>query len=361
MENPLIRSLVQRSLILTAIVVPVMYYSCTSSTSPVVTTPPSQYTAVMLTSNTAGAAHTDPTLLNAWGIAYDNLTSSLVVSSGHGFVVTLYDTLGAARGFSVKVPSPDSVAGGTPTSVIGNAYASDFLIPGIGASSYIIAGEEGTINAWGAFLQSNPAKMVVDRSASAVFKGMAVLNHKLYVANFKENLVNTFDSQFNAGTAFTDGAAPAGYAPFNIVAIDGKLFVSFARRKAPDSEGGVDDSDGAGIGYIDTYDDNGNRLSQFASGGTLNSPWGIIQAPSNFGSYSNDILVGNFGDGTISVFDTTGKFQGQLKDKNGAVISVPGLWGLVAPPTTVASGKIFYAAGPNDEADGAIGYIQVVK
>ena len=52
-------------------------------------------------------------------------------------------------------------------------------------------------------------------------------------------------------------------------------------------------------------------------------------APSNFGSFSNDLLVGNFGDGHINAFDPkNGHFVGELKDANGQPIAITHLWGL---------------------------------
>ena len=65
------------------------------------------------------------------------------------------------------------------------------------------------------------------------------------------------------------------------------------------------------------------------TGGTLNAPWGFVAAPANFGEFANDVLVGNFGDGSISAFDTQGNFLDQVKDSNGNVIFIPGLWELV--------------------------------
>jgi uncharacterized protein (TIGR03118 family) len=115
---------------------------------------------------------------------------------------------------------------------------------------------------------------------------------------------------------------PAGYAPFNVQTLNGKLYVSYALQDAAKH----DDVPGPGNGFVSVFDLNGNFLTRVASGGTLNSPWGLDIAPAGFGSYANDLLVGNFGDGTINVFNPiTNLFIGQLTNSAGIPLMIDGL------------------------------------
>ena len=165
---------------------------------------------------------------------------------------------------------------------------------------------------------------------------------------------------------FTDPAAPAGYAPFNIQNLGGKLFVTFAQQDAT----GHDDVPGVGHGLVDVFDPVTHTFTRLitgsAAGGTvdaLNSPWGMALAPSGFGKFGGDLLVGNFGDGTINAFDpTTGAFLGTLSDKFGNPLVNPGLWGLTFGNGGSGGDKntLYFTAGGADEASGVFGQINAV-
>lgn len=157
---------------------------------------------------------------------------------------------------------------------------------------------------------------------------------------------------------FTDPNLPAGYAPFDIRLLNGKLYVTYALQDATKH----DDVAGPGNGYVNVFDTNGNFLGRIASQDTLNSPWGLAIAPASFGQFAGDLLVGNFGDGRINAFDLSkDTFEGQLLNQSGNPLTIDGLWGL----TTGNSGnggsieKLYFSAGPNDEANGLFGVIQV--
>ena len=110
---------------------------------------------------------------------------------------------------------------------------------------------------------------------------------------------------------------------------------------------------------MDVFDTSGNKLRRLISGGVLNSPWGLALAPANLGRFSNDLLVGNFGDGRISAFNpVTGAFVGQLLNKNGAVLSIDGLWMITFGNSTALSNALFFSAGIKGEADGLFGRLQ---
>ena len=155
---------------------------------------------------------------------------------------------------------------------------------------------------------------------------------------------------------FTDATIPAGFAPFNIQNIGGKLYVTYAMQKGPDNE---DDQKGAGYGYVNVFNPDGSLVKRFASQGTLNSPWGMAQAPAAFGYTANDILVGNFGDGRINVFSADGVYKSQLME-GGTVIAIDGLWALQFPVNGMPTGdqnQLFFTAGPKEEEHGLFGYI----
>src|ERR1035438_4617575 len=95
---------------------------------------------------------------------------------------------------------------------------------------------------------------------------------------------------------------PAGFAPFNIWNLGGKLYVAYAKQDANKQF----DVPGVGNGYVDVFDTTGKLLQSLVVGGTgsmLNSPWGLAIAPATFGKFANDLLVGNFGDGLINAYD----------------------------------------------------------
>jgi uncharacterized protein (TIGR03118 family) len=234
----------------------------------------------------------------------------------------------------------------------------DFVIPGAGAALFIFAGEDGTISAWTTV--TTDARLMADRSSSdAVYKGIATASNGganfLYATNFRQNAVDMFDGTFSYVKSFTDPGVPAGYAPFGIQNIGGKLYVTFAKQEGPDNE---DDDPGVGNGYVDIFNPDGTLSRRFASNGTLNSPWAVVMAPSGFGSVGGDILIGNFGDGLIGAYNpTTGALVGMLHDANNTAISIDGLWGLAFGPAS-SSTTLYFAAGPDDEEHGLLGTLK---
>src|SRR5262249_26070555 len=144
-----------------------------------------------------------------------------------------------------------------------------------------------------------------------------------YLADFHNGKIDVLDASFHLTTlagSFTDPRLPKGYAPFNVAAIGGQLYVSYAKQDATRT----DDLHGAGLGIVNVFDLNGNFVKRLVTGGHLNAPWAMVQAPANFGDFSNDLLVGNFGNGWINAFDpTTGAFKGYLS--TGTVMTSMGM------------------------------------
>jgi uncharacterized protein (TIGR03118 family) len=321
----------------------------------------------LVSDGAVSATTTDPNLLNPWGIAFFP-GGPFWISDNNGGVSTLYDGLGNIIPLVVKIPAPpgSTAAAGTPTGIVPNLNSNLFVIPGTtDFSVFIFATEDGTIAAWSDVLDVTNAHIVVDNSqggsaTGAVYKGLAVGNNAtgvfLYATNFRSGKVDVFDSNFNPATlsgSFSDPKLPAGAAPFGIANILGNLFVTYAKQNAAKH----DPIHGAGLGVVDIFDTNGNLIGRFASGHTLNAPWGVAQAPFNFGPASTDILIGNFGDGTINVFNPlTRKFMGQLPDTSGKPITIDGLWALTFGGAQASDpGTLYFDAGPNGEADGLFG------
>ena len=302
-----------------------------------------------------GAAQIDHSLLNAWGMAV-NPTGAVWIASNHKAVSTVYDKTGKTLLPPVTIPSVTAGQPGAPSGVIYNGTA-DF-----GGNTFIFAGEDGVITAW---KSGTAAVKVADRSTSnAVYKGLAIAADAganfIYAANFKGGKIDVFNSTFNFITSkpFLDASIPAGFGPFNIQNIGGLLYVTYAKLKGPDD---MDDQAGAGNGYVNVFKPDGTLVKRFASQGTLNSPWGITHAPAGLACTTESILVGNFGDGRINIFDLQGNFKGQLSN-NGQVVTIDGLWAIDFLNTNANSvsstDPLFFTAGPVDEAHGVFGFLQ---
>jgi len=315
-----------------------------------------------LVADVAGtAAHTDPGLLNPWGIAFEPGQPFFIAANSRG-TAKVFDPSGApATPLAVGIPIPSgSTPPSRPTGVVGNPIAGDFLVRGTPAQ-FLFATEDGTISTWASINGNNPTFALLARDDSpsgAVYKGLAILTPQccreyLALAEFHAGFIATYDIDFNLLTtsgSFKDSNLPVGYAPFNIQQIGTEVFVTYAVQDAS----GINPVIGSGNGIVNVFDQEGNFIRRFASNGPLNAPWGVAQASSNFGSFSNDILIGNFGDGTINAFDpATGRFLGKIKDSAGNIIANPGLWALVFRADGVGGADtLYFTAGAGDENHG---------
>ncbi|MEX3853232.1 TIGR03118 family protein [Paraburkholderia sp. BR10923] len=338
--------------------------SNSSSTSPPVQ---SSFTATALVSDGAvPAAHTDANLKNPWGVAFNPNGFAWVADNGTN-VATLYDGNGVPQSLVVTIPDGKN-GSASPTGIVFNGTQS-FLVTENGKSgvaAFIFTGEGGTITAWApAVGPTNAFVMYDDGAGGAVYKGLALAamnnGNFLYATDFHNNKIDVFDSSFTKVSmpgAFTDPAMPAGFAPFGIQAIGSNLFVTYAMQDAAKH----DDVPGAGLGMVDVYDTAGNLKQRFATGGSLNAPWGIAQAPASFGSMSGAIIIGNFGDGMINAFNaSSGQSMGPISGPNNSPIVEHGIWGIAFGNdlSNQPSSTLFFAAGPNDEADGVYGRIDL--
>jgi uncharacterized protein (TIGR03118 family) len=329
-----------------------------------------------------GAKFQDPNLVNPWGLSHGPTTPWWVSDNGAG-VSTLYNGQGQAfppgSPLVVTIPPPTGSPAGTKAAPTGNVFnpTSGFVVSenGIsGASLFIFATEDGTISGWNRNVDVTHAILEVDRSTvglGAVYKGLAIASNAsgsfIYATNFRFGTVEMFDSSFTLVRSFTDSklanTCPLPnqcYAPFGIQNIGGKLFVTFALQNAEKH----DDVSGPAHGFVDVFDTSGNLIQRLVLHGRLNSPWGLTQAPADFGLFSNALLVGNFGNGRINAFDlNTGEFLGQLRDQANKPITIDGLWALGFGNDANAGlhNELFFTAGINGEADGLFGKITFVS
>jgi len=318
------------------------------------------------------AAHQDPTLLNPWGVAFFPGGPFWINDNGSG-IAALYQGDGA--GFLGKDPALAVTIlppkGGTPPSAptgIGANTSRAFVLKNSAPALFIFDTEDGTISAWNlgdgvpgtAELKvDNSTESCANGATGAVYKGLAlgenVTGVFLYATNFRCGTVDVFDRTFKPATLsgkFHDSDIPDGFAPFGIANVDGNLIVTYAKQDAAKH----DPVAGPGNGFVDIFDTNGNLIKRFASRGKLNSPWGIAQAPFNFGRFSTDLLIGNFGDGKINAFKSGGQFHGPLKDPSNKTIVLDGLWSLIFGGALDSDpGTLYFTAGPNKEQDGLFG------
>jgi uncharacterized protein (TIGR03118 family) len=296
------------------------------------------------------AMHVDPNLLNPWGMCQGPGTDPIWVSDNHAGLSTVYaQGTGVIEGIVVTIPQ------GSPTGCVFNSTSGFKVTEGSksGAAMFIFDSEAGIISGWNGSVDASNAIVAYDGSAGgSVYKGLAIdtSSSLLFAADFVNNKVQVFDSSFNLVKSFTDKSLK-GYAPFNIMVLNGDLYVTYAKQKKLC----CDEKHGAGLGAVDVFDETGKLLKQLVpTGGALNAPWGMAVAPSSYNEFAGALLVGNFGNGWVNAFDlSTGASLGTLNDKNSLPITIQGLWGLDPVP----NGDITYTAGPHRENHGAMGLI----
>jgi uncharacterized protein (TIGR03118 family) len=345
-----------------------------------------------------GIVHTpkfvDPNLVNPWGVSESSSSPFWVSDADSGFA-TLYVTDGTPQALVVSIPAPGDPLGhgGAPTGQVFNTASGvgAFVVSGCNAAGalfsapavFLFATEDGTIVGWNpgvgpivdgtcpGFVGTSTHAVIAFTKAGAIYKGLAIGTANvgpgsppttvpvLYATNFHAGTVDVFDASFATpanldAAAFTDPKLPKNYAPFNVVPVGNRLFVTYAVQ----DEDAEDDVAGQGHGIVDTFTPEGSMLARFAQHGLLNSPWGVALAPATFGEAAGKLLIGNFGDGHINIFNsTTGELLDKLHDAHGRAIVIDGLW-------TIMFGNggrggdpnlLYFTAGPNDESDGLFG------
>jgi uncharacterized protein (TIGR03118 family) len=320
------------------------------------------YRVHRLASDQPGEAdHTDPNLVNGWGLAAGPSTPWWVADEGTDYS-TVYDVDGTPLPLVVRV------AGG-PTGTVYNG-SSDFVVSNAsnsGPARFLFATGAGKIRGWSPDVNVNKALVVADRSGvDAVYTGLAIASHAgnnyIYAADFANQRIDIFDGGFvrqHWAGAFTDASLPSDYSPFGIQAINGFVFVTYALQ---DEEEADEEVAGRHLGFVDAYSTGGDLVARVATQGKLNAPWGVAWAPDDFGRFSGDLLVGNLGNGRINAYRLTAGgwlFDGTMTRPNGRPVVIDELWGIgfgnggAAGPTNT----LYFAAGPDEETHGLFGSI----
>jgi uncharacterized protein (TIGR03118 family) len=321
-----------------------------------------QYQETDQVSNTGGqgAQFIDPQLLNPWGIARSS-TGVWWVADQVGGVAALYNgegiavnAQGAPQPLVVTIPHAGQGVGG-PTGLVFNG-SSDFDVEAGKPAIFIFASRDGTISAWNPMVNPTVAIEKIKATPGSVLTGATIAEVKnqrlLFVADVHEGKIRVFDknfqpAQFSSEAAFDDDHLPGNFVPFNVQNIGDHLYVSFAQQNQAKNFVNL----APGLGAVDVFSLDGQLLQRLQTGPLLNAPWGLVLAPTDFGSFSHSILVGQFGSGQILAFDAvTGRFQGQLRDQDDKIISIQGLWGIAFGAGNTNSGganQLFFNAGVN--------------
>jgi uncharacterized protein (TIGR03118 family) len=273
---------------------------------------------------------------------------------------------------------------GSPTGQVFNG-TTDFVISAGGHSGpalFITAGLDGAIAGWNPNVPGPGSTQFIIAATvpGAVYTGLAIgansSGNFLYAANNNTGRIDVFDRNFQLttlgpGGTFEDPSMPPGspFRVFNIQNLGGTLYVTYNQISTIINPNGTLGTDKEHGGIVDAFDTSGHFLRRVVSNG-VNAPWGLTLAPSNFGPFSNALLVGNFGlgDGKINAYDpNTGAFLGNITDATGKPIAIEGLWAI-----TFGNGgsggdtnALYFAAGINragansfGAADGLFGSIR---
>jgi uncharacterized protein (TIGR03118 family) len=255
-----------------------------------------------------------------------------------------------------------TIPGGLPTGIVFNG-GSDFTVTNGTATQparFIFSSLSGNITGWNPAVAPSTLARLGIGVPTAVYTGLAIGNdgtrNLLYAANVAGGTIDVFDATYQPTVVpgmFTDPFLPTGLSPFNIQALGDKLYVAYTNPAMGDVEGN---------GVVNEFDMNGTLLRRITSNDSLVQPWGLAIAPANFGTFSNALLVGNFGDGRIHGFDlTTGKKLGALKGRKGGPIVLERLWALQFGNGVSSGNKnsLYFTAGIDDEQHGLFGKIEV--
>ena len=365
------------------------------------------YTQVNLVANASGIAPvTDSNLVNPWGMSRSSSSPWWISDNGAG-LSTLYNGSGAITPLVVTIPKSDPASKtfptGTPTGTISNGSQTDFLLAPKAPADFLFATIDGTISAWnptvgipaGGSPPSKTAIIVVKTTDGSSYTGLTSAtidgNRYLYAANFTKGRVDVYDNAFHSvhlhsthdedyerdddsSRPFRDDRLPRDFVPFNVQAIGNDIVVTFVLHH----EGQQFETDGPGLGYVDIFSSSGKLLRRLEHGSWLNAPWGVALAPLDFGTYSHDLLIGQFsgggsteGSGTIAAYDlATGAFLGLVEDAAGNPLAINGLWALSpgnsasaanSDPAGAPANELYFTAGPNHGAGGLFGYLKPVS
>jgi uncharacterized protein (TIGR03118 family) len=333
----------------------------------------------LLSDGSVTANFTDPNFINPWAISASGTWWISAQGKGYNYVVSSQPNPGALGPFNKVIVPPASGTGqGFPAGSVTTAGATGMILSNGVRAAFLFSTLDGTISGWNSLLgnTANPVPIALiainNHSAGAIYTGLAIINNAttsyILAANFgTANKIEVYDSTFKPAQlagSFTDPSLPAGYAPFSVHVINGKVYVAYAKRTSSPPYGTVD---ALGNGAVSVFDTSGNFIARIATGGNLDSPWGVAIAPTNFGIFGGSILIGNFGNGLINAYDPTSfAFLGQLTDASANPLTYATLWELLPGRTTVGNttsvsggdpNTVYFTAGLTGEAHGLFGAI----
>jgi uncharacterized protein (TIGR03118 family) len=317
-----------------------------------------EYSQINLVSDIPGLANkTDPNLLDPWGVSFST-TSPFWVSNQASGTSTLYDGAGNKIPLTVTTrnlgDAPSSINNGPTGQVFNIGGSTNFLVGGTGTgANFIFANLDGSISAWNG--GAGTTAEIEASTAGASYTGLAIATVSgstfIYAADQNGSGIHIFNSSWqDIGVFGSDPNLPSGYTPFNVQTIGSVLYVTYGNQS----------STSAGNGVVDEFDTKGNFIKRVATGGALNLPWAVTIAPSGFGAYSNDLLIGNNGNGEILAYNPiTDAYLGTLDGTNGQPIIDDNLWALETRTggSNVNLDALYFAAGINNGADGLFGEI----
>jgi uncharacterized protein (TIGR03118 family) len=327
----------------------------------------------LVSDGSVAATVTNASFINPWAISASGTWWIATQGSGLDYAISTVPAIS----FSVVVPAASGLttATGNPAGSVTTGGATGMLLPNGTKASFLFSTLDGTISGWNSKLGTAGAisQIAINNSAAgASYPGLAIINTAtasfILAPNFgTANTIEIYDGTFKptklTGT-FTDPTLPAGYSPFSVHVINNQVYVAYAVRSATAPYHTVD---GVGNGVVSVFDTLGNFVARIATGGKLDSPWGVAIAPANFGIFGGDILIGNFGNGLINAYDPkTFAWRGQLNDGTGKPLTYPSLWELLPGGTTVGNttavsggdtSTVYFTAGLASEAHGLFGAI----
>jgi uncharacterized protein (TIGR03118 family) len=339
--------------------------------------PGSAFRLTTLISDIPGLAPVlDPLLVNPWGLTATASSPFWVANDGTSTTQLIRGDVPSGSPVVLNAsPQTVTIPGGLPTGTVANPSATDFVLPGACASppcraNFLFASITGNIVGWSpnAPAAGSTTGVIASSHPGHVYTGLAVANNGsgnfLYAADFVNGAIDVFNSSFalqpTASFPFADPTIPTTvgntYHPFNIQAIGGSLYVTYAKVGT-----GGNDEEGVGNGFVRRFNANGGRDFTFGiNNGALNSPWGATIAPASFGIFGGALLIGNFGDGNPSIHaynPTTGAFLGTLQDESGNGIVIDELWALQFGNGGSGGNvnTLYFTAGTGEEEHGLFG------
>jgi uncharacterized protein (TIGR03118 family) len=327
-----------------------------------------------------GALTIEPDLKNPWGIAIRPAGFGghfWVAAANSGKSIQYVGDVGSTPLFQDELKIVDTRG---PASGVAFNPGTGFVItqphangPITNSTKFFFANLSGTITAWteraradGGFDRPADSITVVDGTARhASFSGVTVSpkNDRMFAADFgADAALRVYDSAFVEQPSLTnpfqpEGAKqPGGFEAFNVQTVGNRVFAMYGRHVAPDPN-----NPPPAEGRLAEFDADGQLIAKWHGRGYLNYPWGVALAPDNFGLYAGCMLVGNFGDGTVVAFHPRLKVAlDYVRDDHGSRVVIDGLWGLQFGngASLGESNHVYFAAGPDKEADGLFGKLE---